>query len=85
MNKVKKWYRIGNYECPNDKMSPDCRYLGKNMNNNSKDNVPDKIYPSKRKVNIFYNTTNKRLYNDSIKKSLTDVNMSMKMQLKKVK
>ena len=51
--KVQKWIRIGNYECPNNKMSPDCRYLGKNMNK-------DRIIPTmireinkKNKISIY--------------------------------
>ena len=48
MKKDKKWFRIGDYECPTNVMSTDCHYLGQN-------NVI-----SKKDVNIFYNPMNNR-------------------------
>jgi len=68
--KVQKWFRIGNYECPTNKMSENCKYLGSNMNNNSKENVSNKLYPSRKKVNIFYNPTRDTFYNKSLKKTM---------------
>ena len=57
MNSVNrnKWIRIGNFECPRNIMSPECIYLGEMMDNNSIENHPNKMTPSKRKINFLIN------------------------------